>query len=100
MKIDDEIGDTRWLGRPPRLTDSGLICLAVAQAMLRLASESRWLRFVRSRLGSMFPCVPEQPDWNKRLRAALPLVKRTIRLLAIDTKVKLPEGAHRPLGRV
>ncbi|MFF2515567.1 IS982 family transposase [Streptomyces sp. NPDC058086] len=85
VKIDDEIGDTRWLGRPPRLTDSELVCLAVAQVMLGFASESRWLRFVRSRLGSMFPYVPKQPGWNKRLRAALPLVKRTIRLLATDT---------------
>ncbi len=56
-----------------------------AQAMLGFTSESRWLRFIRSRLGSMFPSVPKQPGWNKRLRAALPLVKRAIRLLAVDT---------------
>ncbi|MFF3402865.1 IS982 family transposase [Streptomyces sp. NPDC002659] len=85
VKIDDEITGTRWLGRPPRLTDSELVCLAVAQAMLGFTSESRWLRFVHSRLGAMFPFVPKQPGWNKRLRAALPLVKRAIRLLATDT---------------
>jgi Transposase DDE domain len=85
VKIDDEIGDTRWLGRPPRLTDSELVCLAVAQAMLGFTSESRWLRFVHSRLGSMFPYVPKQPGWNKRMRAALPLIKQVIRLLATDT---------------
>ncbi|MFD5514301.1 IS982 family transposase [Streptomyces sp. NPDC127051] len=85
VKIDDEIADTRWLGRPPRLTDSELVCLAVAQAMLGFTSESRWLRFVHSRLGKMFPFVPKQPGWNKRLRAALPLVKRAVRLLATDT---------------
>ncbi|MEV6593924.1 hypothetical protein [Streptomyces acidicola] len=28
VKIDDEIGGTRWLGRPPLLTDSELVCLA------------------------------------------------------------------------
>ncbi|MDH6523184.1 hypothetical protein M2163_000310 [Streptomyces sp. SAI-135] len=49
VEIDDEIGHTRWLGRPPRLTDCELVCLAVAQAMLGFASEARWLRFVRSR---------------------------------------------------
>ena len=59
VKIDDEIGDTRWLGRPPRLTDSELVCLAVAQAMLGFASESRWLRFVHSRLGGDVPVRPE-----------------------------------------
>lgn len=35
--------------------------------------------------GAMFPYVPKQPGWNKRLRAVLPLVKRVIRLLATDT---------------
>ncbi|MEV6332264.1 IS982 family transposase [Streptomyces sp. NPDC051909] len=85
VKIDDEITDTRLLGRPPRLTDSELVTLAVAQAMLGFASESRWLRFVRSRLGTMFPYIPQQPGWNKRLRAALPLIKKAIRLLATDT---------------
>jgi hypothetical protein len=30
VMIDDEIGDRRWLGRPPLLTDSELVCLAVA----------------------------------------------------------------------
>ena len=85
VKIDDEIGGTRWLGRPPQLTDSELVTLAVAQALLGFTSESRWLRFVGSRMGAMFPYVPRQPGWNKRLRAALPLVKKAIRLLAVDT---------------
>lgn len=56
VKIDDEITDTRWLGRPPRLTDPELVCLAVAQAMLGFTSESRWLRFVGCRLGER--CFP------------------------------------------
>ncbi|MFG3370559.1 major capsid protein [Streptomyces sp. NPDC048156] len=90
VKVDDELGDTRWLGRPPQLTDSELVCPAVAQSMLGFASESRWLRFVRSRLGAMFPCVPKQPGWNKRLRAALPLIKQAIRLLAADTDASRP----------
>ncbi|MGP4003109.1 IS982 family transposase, partial [Streptomyces sp. 8N706] len=38
VKIDDEIGGTRWLGRPPQLTDSELITLAVAQALLGFTS--------------------------------------------------------------
>jgi hypothetical protein len=84
VKIDDEIGETRWLG-PPAAVDGLRTRLAVAQAMLGFASEARWLRFVRSRLGAMFPYVPKQPGWNKRLRAALPLVKWAIRLLATDT---------------
>ncbi|MCY0929003.1 IS982 family transposase [Streptomyces sp. H27-H1] len=85
VKMDDEIGGTRRLGRPPRSTDSELVTLAVAQAMPGFTSESRWLRFVDSRLGALFPYVPKQPGWNKRLRAALPLVKKVIRVLAVDT---------------
>jgi hypothetical protein len=32
VKIDDELGGPRWLGRPPVLTDSELVCLAAATA--------------------------------------------------------------------
>ena len=85
VKIDDEIGGRRWLGRPPRLTDSELVCLAVAQALLGCESEARWLRFARAHLAGMFPYLPQRPGYNRRLRAALPLIKRVIRLLAADT---------------
>jgi len=34
VKIDDENGGTAWMGRPPLLSDSELVCLAVAQALL------------------------------------------------------------------
>ncbi|MFI2202770.1 hypothetical protein ACH47Z_18710 [Streptomyces sp. NPDC020192] len=47
VKIDDEIGDTGWLARPPRSTDSELVCLALAQVTPDFAAEPRWLRFVR-----------------------------------------------------
>jgi hypothetical protein len=85
VKIDDEIGGTRWMGRPPLLTDSELVCLAVAQALLGHRSEARWLRFARKHLTGMFPYLPQQSGYNKRLRAALPLVKRLIRELAMDS---------------
>jgi hypothetical protein len=85
VKIDDELGGSRCLGRPPKLTDSELLCLAVAQALLGCRSEARWLRFAASRLAGMFPYLPQRPGYNKRLRAALPLLKRAIRMLAADT---------------
>ncbi len=44
VKIDDGLEGERWLGRPPQLTDSELVCLAVAQALLGFESEARWLR--------------------------------------------------------
>jgi len=85
VKIDDELVTDRWCGRPPLLSDSELVCLAVAQALLQVHNEARWLRFVGQRLGALFPYRPKRPGYNKRLRAALPLVKRVIRLLARDT---------------
>lgn len=85
VKIDDDLGGPRWLGRPPRLTDSELVCLAVAQALLGYRSEARWVRFAHTNLREMSPDLPRRPGYNKRLRAALPLVKRVLRMLAADT---------------
>ena len=51
---------------------------------MQVHNEARWLRFVEQRLRALFP-RPKRPGYNKRLRAALPLVKRVIRLLARDT---------------
>jgi hypothetical protein len=86
VKIDDdERGLARLPGRPPVLSHSELICLAVMQAMLGYHCEARWLRHVRKNLRHLFPFVPLQPGYNKRLRAALPQVKRVIRVLGRDT---------------
>jgi hypothetical protein len=85
VKIDDELGGPRWLGRPPVLTDSELVCLAAAQALLGFTSEAHWLRYARKHLSGMFPYLPQQSGYNKRLRAALGLVKRVIRMLARST---------------
>ncbi|MEU6034252.1 hypothetical protein ABZ801_02465 [Actinomadura sp. NPDC047616] len=86
VKIDDDAaGIARLPGRPPKLSHAELLCLAVMQAMLGFTSEARWLRHVRVHLGHLFPFVPQQPGYNKRLRAALPRIKRIIRTLAADT---------------
>jgi hypothetical protein len=82
VKIDDELGGPRWTGRPPVLTDSELVCVAVAQALLGFASEAHWLRYARKHLSSLFPYLPQQSGYNKRLRAALGLAKRVIRMIA------------------
>ncbi|BCJ51994.1 hypothetical protein Asp14428_34690 [Actinoplanes sp. NBRC 14428] len=85
VKIDDSIRTPRWRGRPPRLTDSELVCLAVAQVLLGARSEARWIRYARIHLHGLFPYLPQRPGYNKRLRAALPLIKKVIRNLARDS---------------
>jgi hypothetical protein len=52
------------------------------QALLGFTSEAHWLRYARKHLAGMFPYLPQQSGYNKRLRAGLGLVKRVIRLLA------------------
>ena len=42
-------------GRPPTLTDAELVCLAVAQVLLRYHDEHHWLRAAPSRVGHLFP---------------------------------------------
>ena len=88
VEIDDlfiELGVRQGPGRPPRLSDSELVCLAVAQVLLGCNSERRWLRFGGSRLGHLFPYLPGQSAYNKRLRAAARLLAHAIRHLAERT---------------
>jgi hypothetical protein len=66
----------------PKLTDAELVCLAVAQVLLGFSSEHRWLRFAYARLGRLFPQLPKQPGYNKRLRRAEPLLRAAIVHLA------------------
>jgi hypothetical protein len=72
-------------GRKPVLTDAELLCLAVAQQLLEIASERRWIRFAHSHLAGMFPHLPGQSGFSKRLRAAGPLISVVITELARDT---------------
>ena len=74
-------------GLQPRLTDAELVTLAVMQALLGYTSESRWIRHARARLGHLFPYLPGQPGYNRRLRAAAGLITTLIRLLAADTSL-------------
>jgi hypothetical protein len=85
VKIDDQLGRRTRAGRPPKLSDAELLTLAVAQVLLGVRSEARWLRFVPAHLPGAFPYLPGQSGYNKRLRAALPLIKQLIRVLALDT---------------
>jgi DDE family transposase len=54
-------------------------------SLLGYVSEARWLRYARTALRHLFPYLPRQSGYNKRLRAARPQVIYFIRALAQDT---------------
>src|SRR3954462_3551113 len=72
-------------GRKPRLSDAELLCVAVAQQLLEIGSERRWIRFAQAHLAAMFPQLPGQSGYSKRLRAAGPLLSAVLTELARDT---------------
>jgi len=94
VKIDDLLKESpqlaRWrpeVGIAPTLSDAELVTLAVMSALLGYVSERRWLRYARVELVGMFPYLPGQSGYNKRLRAASGLVVRVIGILARDTSL-------------
>ena len=50
----------RGPGRPPLVTDAEIVCLAVAQVLLRFYDERHWMRAARSRVG-----ICSRGCWNK-----------------------------------
>jgi hypothetical protein len=94
VRTDDLLKDSPQLapwrpgtGITPRLSDAELVTLAVMQALLGFTSEARWLRYARAHLRHLFPYLPQQPGYNKRLRAAASLIRACIRVLAATTTV-------------
>ena len=83
VTIDELLEPRRGPGRPPKLSDAELLCLAIAQVLLGYRSERRWLRAVTSRLGHLFPSVCGQAAYNRRLRRAAPLVASISQALAV-----------------
>src|SRR5665809_131594 len=83
--IDDQVVEPRHgRGRRPELSDSELLCLAVAQTLLGFHSERRWVRHAHGNadLRKMFPYMPQQPGYHKRCKASRGLLCNTIRVLA------------------
>jgi hypothetical protein len=89
-------------GWEPVLLAGAVLCLAVlvpACADLRGPAsgqvaerwwhppEARWLRHARAHLAHLFPYLPQQPGYSKRLRAAACLIRQCIRVLAADASV-------------
>lgn len=56
------------VGLFPLISDAEMLTLAVMQALLGFTSETRWLRHVAAGMPGMFPDLPGQSGYNKRLR--------------------------------
>ena len=84
VEIDDHMigSGLRRPGQPKKLSDAELVCLAVAQVLLGACSEHHWLRLCYGRLGHLFPYLPEQPGYHRRLTKAAPLLAAAIDHLA------------------
>jgi hypothetical protein len=92
VKIDDELKAhpeiNLWrpaVGITPTITDAELITLSVLQPLLGHHKEARWIRHARKNLRHLFPYIPKQPGYNKRMRRLAPQLQYCIRLLAHDT---------------
>jgi hypothetical protein len=75
----------RGPGKPREVTDAELVCLAVAQVLLRFDDERRWLRAAPRLVGALFPRLLRQSEYNDRLKAAAPLMEAALRWLADRT---------------
>jgi hypothetical protein len=83
VRVDDLLPQRQGPGRPPRITDAELIALAVGQMFLGIPNDRKFLALARWRLGHLFPYLPQQPGYNKRLRALAPTIARVISHLAV-----------------
>jgi hypothetical protein len=91
-------------GRPPQVTDAELVCLAVAQVLLRYHDEHHWLRAAPARVGHLFPRLLSQSAYNRRLRQTADLMEAALRWLADHTPttaelLRLLDGTPLVCGR-
>jgi Transposase DDE domain len=94
----------RGPGRPAGVTDAELVCLAVAQVLLRYDDERHWLRAAASRVGHLFPRLLGQSEYNDRVKSAAPLMEAALRWLADHTpgtaeQLRLMDATPVPCGQ-
>lgn len=75
------------VGLDPRTSDAEIITLALIQALLGHTSQRHWLRHARKHLTGVFPRIPGQSGFNKRLRALATTMSWLITALARSTRV-------------
>ena len=84
-------------GRPPLISDAELVALAVGQAAIGISSDRQFLGLVGRILPGWFPHLPEQSQYNRRLRGLVELISIVQQQLArwIDVGgVRLADGTQ------
>jgi hypothetical protein len=90
VELTDQIIPSRGFtrsgpGQRPEVTDAELVCIAVAQVLLRYDDERHWLRAAPKLIGHLFPRLLRQSEYNDRVKAAAPLMEAALRWLADGT---------------
>jgi IS5 family transposase len=83
-------------GRKPLISDAELVALAVAQAAIGIVSDRQFLGLVGRVLPGWFPHLPDQSQYNRRLRALVELISIVQQRLArwLDSGgVRLSDGS-------
>jgi Transposase DDE domain len=83
--LDDSLPERTGPGDRPKLTDAELIAVAVAQVLLDIPNDRKFLAFARWRLGHLFPYLPRQPGYNKRVRKAAPQILAAVNAIAFNS---------------
>src|ERR687892_1007918 len=84
-------------GRPPLTSDAELVALAVAQAAIGISSDRQFLGLVGKVLPGWFAHLPDQSQYNRRLRGLVELISIVQQQLArwLDTGgVRLADGSQ------
>jgi hypothetical protein len=88
-------------GRPAKVTDAELVALAVCQAAVGISSDRQFLGLVGRILPGWFPHLPDQSQYNRRLRGLVGLISLVQQRLArwLDTGgVRLADGSQLTLA--
>ena len=75
------------IGIVPKLSDAELLTLAAIQVLQGFNEEARWIRYASKHLRHLFPYIPGQAGYNKRLRRSGQQLQALIRILGQDTDV-------------
>jgi hypothetical protein len=84
-------------GRPPLVSDAELVALSVAQAAIGISSDRQFLGLVGRVPPGWFPHLPDQSQYNRRLRTLVELISSVQQQLArwLDRgDVRLADGTQ------